>query len=175
MATTNAAIEKIVRKVLDEELAERNEATLEAIERLGRVLTEEVIPRLRDADQGDTEDQTEAELSGDGGARAMRRSDVTLDAEDGEESEDDIGIPEDENESEVPAAVLEAFEALYQSLSAEQANALEALFAAIAREPADEAEEPEEQEEPEESEEPDVLPPETPPHKPSRPKAQLAS
>ena len=162
MATSNAATEKIVRKVLDEELSERNEATLEAIERLGRVLTEEVIPRLGDVDEGDTGEETEAEPGAE--ASPMRRSDMTPRPEDGEGSEDDIGFPDDENEPGVPEPVLEAFEALYRSLSAEQANALEALFAAIASEPADDAGEPE-------------SPPETEPvpQKPTRPRARVVS
>jgi hypothetical protein len=51
MATT-AAVEKIVRKVLDEELSETKEATLKAIQKVSRLLTEQVIPNLPDdADQ----------------------------------------------------------------------------------------------------------------------------
>src|SRR5262245_36749774 len=113
MTTNTTSIEKIVRRVLDEELDERNGATLEAIERLGRVLTEEVIPRLPD----------------DAGADDI-------------DPADDADMPEEELPAgAVPAAVSEALEALYASLTAEQANALEELFAAIAQEPGDEASE----------------------------------
>ena len=45
MATRTASIEKVVRKVLDEELEQRNEAMLEAIEQMNRVLTEEQMKR----------------------------------------------------------------------------------------------------------------------------------
>jgi hypothetical protein len=145
--TTTAAIQKIVRKVLDEELDERNEAMLEAIERLGRVLTEEVIPRLPDeADEGDQNDIGDEPPSGSVKARTMRVSDVKPGAD---EPDDDVGIPEDDNEPNVPSAVAEAFDELY---------------AAIAREPADEAGQ---------ADRPPT--PQRPPHKPARPRARLAS
>ena len=55
---------------------------------------------------------------------------------------DNPGIPEeDEDEpptSDVPTAVTEAFEDVYNSLSAEQAKALAVMFTAISREPGSE-------------------------------------
>ena len=156
MATSTASIEKVVRKVLGEELDQRNEATLEAIERMSRVLTEDVIPRLpEDADDDYTEDEPTEE---NGEPRAMRAGRAKFGSSDPGGEPDS---PEDEDElpqRSVPHAVSEAFEALYASLTAEQASALAELFSAIAEDPADE----------EEHVEP---PPPEQPHRPSRPKA----
>jgi hypothetical protein len=140
MATPTASIEKVVRKVLDEELDHRNEATLEAIERMSRVLTEEVIPRL--PDDGYASDDDAEPSHGNGRTRALRagRAEPGID--------DPVDLPphgEDDAElplQAVPEAVSAAFEALYASLSAEQADALAELFTAIADESADEAEAP---------------------------------
>ncbi|MGH8666316.1 MAG: hypothetical protein ACREUX_18800 [Burkholderiales bacterium] len=159
MATQTASIEKVVRKVLDEELEQRNEATLEAIERMNRVLTEEVIPRLPEDEAGYEEEEP---TSSNDRTRAMRAR-----AQPGmEDPADEPQIPEDEDEpplQTVPEAVHEALEALYASLTADQADALAELFTAIAEEPADEAEEPE------------APPAERPTHRPPRPKARLAA
>jgi|KBSSwiStaDraftv2_1062776.scaffolds.fasta_scaffold589682_1 hypothetical protein len=138
MATQTASIEKVVRKVLDEELDQRSEATLEAIERMSRVLTEEVIPRLpEDDDAGYDEEEPSG---GNGRTRAMRAGRAESSIDDPTDAP-----PEDEDEEEpplqaVPEAVSAAFEALYASLTGEQADALAELFTAIAEEPADEAE-----------------------------------
>ena len=161
MATQTASIEKVVRKVLDEELEQRNEATLEAIERMSRVLTEEVIPRLPE-DEDATYDEEEPAGSS-GRTRAMRAGRAQHGSDD---PADEPHIPEDEDEpplQTVPEAIREVFEALYASLTAEQADALAELFAAIAEDPADEAEEPE------------APPAERPTHRPPRPKARLAA
>jgi hypothetical protein len=161
MATQTASIEKVVRKVLDEELEQRNEATLEAIERMSRVLTEEVIPRLsEDEDAGYDEEEPDGD---NGRTRALRAGRAQSEIDD---PSDESDISEDEDEpplQTVPEAILEVFEALYASLTAEQADALAELFAAIAENPADEAEEPE------------APPSERPTHRPPRPKARLAA
>jgi hypothetical protein len=160
MATETAYIEKVVRKVLDEELEQRNEATLEAIERMTRVLTEEVIPRLPESEDADYEKEEPA--GSNGRTRAMRAGRAQSEVDD---YTDELDSPEDEEEpplQTVPEAVREVFEALYASLTAEQADALAELFSAIAEDPADEAEEPE-------------APPEKPTHRPPAPKARLAA
>ena len=161
MATDTASIQKIVRRVLDEELEQRNEATLEAIEQLSRLLTEEVIPRLPEAEDAapDRDDLN----GGNGKTRAMRAGRTQSEVDDAGNELDD---PEDEDEPSpqaVPEAVLESFESLYASVTAEQADALAELFTAIAEDPAEEAEEPE------------APPAERPSHKPSRPKPGLAA
>ena len=158
MATQTASIEKIVRKVLDEELEQRNEATLEAIEQVSRVLTEEVIPRLPEDEAGHEEEEP---TGSNGRTRAMRAAQHGSD-----DPADEPQIPEDEDEpplQTVPDAILELFEALYASLTAEQADALAELFAAIAEDPADEADEPE------------APPAERPTHTPPRSKVRLAA
>ena len=158
MATRTASIEKVVRKVLDEELEQRNEAMLEAIEQMNRVLTEEVIPRLPDDEAGDKEQEP---IGGNGRPRAMRA------AQHGSgDPDEEPEFPEDEDEpplQAVPEAIRELFEALYASLTAEQADELAELFAAIAEDPADEAAEPE------------APPAERPTHRPPPPKARLAA
>jgi hypothetical protein len=158
MATQTASIEKVVRKVLDEELEQRNEAMLEAIEQMNRVLTAEVIPRLPEDEAGDKEQEP---TGGNGRTRAMRAAQHGSD-----DPDDEPQFPEDKDEpplQDVPEAIRELFEALYASLTAEQADALAELFAAIAEDPADEAEEPE------------APPSERPTHRPPRPKARLAA
>ncbi len=162
MATQTASIEKVVRRVLDEELEQRNEATLEAIERMSRVLTEEVIPRLPETEDADYEEEEPA--GSNGRTRAMRAGRAQSEVDDSTDELDDISEDEDEPHLQtVPEAVREVFEALYASLSAEQADALAELFASIAEEPADGAEEPE------------APPTERPTQRPPRPKARLAA
>jgi hypothetical protein len=101
-------------------------ATLRAIQRVAELLENEVIPRL--SGEADTEaPDTESETYGT--------------APDETEAPD---IPEEDDEeppaSEVPAAVVEAFNELYKKLSSEQAEALASLFTAIGSEPAEEDE-----------------------------------
>jgi hypothetical protein len=137
MATT-ANIEKVVRKVLDDELSESRQATLKAIKQVTRLLTQQVIPHLPDRD-----DQQDEEPEGDtpgrggrgnGGARAFS----AMAAKPGADPSDDTETPddgEDEPAHEVPTAVTEAMQAVYGSLSADQAQALAAVFTAISEEP----------------------------------------
>lgn len=142
---TNATIEKVVRKVLDDELSESKEATLKAIQQVRRLLTEQVIPNLPDeGDQADDEPADETPAAGKFGSRAMsgRASRHGSDAGDNPE------IPEDGEDdpptSEIPATVTEAFDEVYSSLSAEQAKVLAAFFTAISEEPSSGADQQEE-------------------------------
>jgi hypothetical protein len=69
MATT-AAIEKVVRQVLADELSESRKATLKAIQQMTRLLTEEVIPHLPDqGDEPDSEPGEETPARGNGSSR----------------------------------------------------------------------------------------------------------
>jgi hypothetical protein len=138
MATT-AAIEKVVRKVLDEELSETNEATLKAIQRVSRLLTEKVIPNLpEDADQENPDTGEETPVPGNEQSRSMRGAATrpgSGEAENPEIPEEDEAEPPTQN---VPEPVTEAFKQLYSNLSAEQAKALAAMFTAISRDPSSE-------------------------------------
>lgn len=174
MATTTTSIEKVVRKVLDQQFDERNKATIEAIESLSRMLTDEVIPRL--TDDPDPDDDAGESSRSNGRAGALRAGYPRPGGDD--LAEDDEGIPDDDGDpvaGAVPPAVGEAFEALYATLTGEQAAALEALFDAIASEPADDTDEVGE---PDESEVPESPEPERPrrsPHKPAQRKGRVAS
>jgi hypothetical protein len=107
-------------KTLGETVAEAeepdnaNQAALQAIQRIARMLTEEVIPQLS-GDSGDEEQEPEPpDMPGDGR---------------GEQPAHDV-----------PPAVTDAFEELYGTLSAEEAEALAGLFTAIAEAPAEDGE-----------------------------------
>ena len=45
-ATGTAQLERVVRKVLDEQLGDDSDATLKGIQRVTRLLTDQVIPKL---------------------------------------------------------------------------------------------------------------------------------
>jgi hypothetical protein len=87
-------------------------ATKTDIEKIVRLLTDQIIPKL-----GAEADGAEGEDEGD-----------VVGADDG--ADDSAEAPTED----VPMAVTEAFEAAYRSLSAEQAEALAALFTAIGQE-----------------------------------------
>ncbi|MFL5267128.1 MAG: hypothetical protein ACJ8AH_11125 [Stellaceae bacterium] len=87
-----------------EEPDDANQAALQAIQRIARMLTEEVIPQL----------------SGDSGDEEPEPPDMPGEGEDEPLADD------------TPPAVTDAFEELYGTLSAEQAEALADLFTAIA-------------------------------------------
>jgi hypothetical protein len=86
-----------------------NEPLLEAVDRLSEMLSEEVIPKLSHR-HGDEEPYP------------------------GGEDTDSPGVPEDGNSpaEHVPAAVMDAFETVYGTVSEEQARALADLFTAMA-------------------------------------------
>jgi hypothetical protein len=111
-----------------EESEDAHQAALQAIQRIARVLTEEVIPQL----------------SGESGD------------EEGPEPPDMPGDSEDEPPAhDIPPAVTDAFEEIYGTLSAEEAKALADLFTAIADAPAESDEngtEPPDDEDPPEDE-----------------------
>jgi hypothetical protein len=89
-----------------EEPDDADQVALQAIQRIARMLTEEVIPQLS-GDSGDEEQEPEPpDMPGEGGDEP----------------------PADDT----PPAVTDAFEELYGTLSAEQAEALADLFTAIA-------------------------------------------
>jgi hypothetical protein len=96
--------------------ADPNQASLQAIRRVTRILSEEVIPGL----------------SGDHGEEGL-----DLDGESLGMGAEEAEPPDDEEEKppigDVPANVMDAFEALYGALSAEQARALADLFEAMAQ------------------------------------------
>jgi len=138
MATT-ATIEKVVRKVVDDELSETRAATLKAIQKVSRLLTEEVIPKLPDdVDQEDVDHEEENPVGRNGHVPPTRRAVAktrSVEADNPEIPEDDMEEP---TTGSVPDAVTEAFEDVYTSLTAEQAKALAAMFTAISREPGSE-------------------------------------
>jgi hypothetical protein len=145
---TNATIEKVVRKVVDDEMSESREATLKAIQQVRRLLTEQVIPNLPDeSDQAEDEPEEETPVRGNGRSRAFS----ARAGKPGADPSDDPGIPEEDEDEPptqaVPEAVTDALEDLYSGLSAEQAKSLAALFTAISEEPGSEEEEQEEEDE----------------------------
>jgi hypothetical protein len=102
-----------------EEPDDANQAALQAIQRIARMLTEEVIPQLS-GDSGDEESEP-----GDPGLERPEPPDMPGEGEDEPPAHD------------VPPAVTDSFEELYGTLSAEQAKALADLFTAIADAPAE--------------------------------------
>ncbi|HEY8549166.1 MAG TPA: hypothetical protein VIL35_04350 [Vicinamibacterales bacterium] len=131
MATAVKDIEQVVRRVLKKE----QEETLEAIQELSTLLTEEIVPRLTNgSDPGDgaepDEDTEETErsvspMSAIEGGQAGPQGGKPFPEE--PEDEEDGGEPA----GDVPEPVLDAFTEAYQALSPEQASALAALFSAI--------------------------------------------
>jgi hypothetical protein len=124
---TKAEIEKVVHRVLEEQ-GDANGATLAAIKRVSRLLTEQVIPKLApDAgDEGDGEDAvTVAAAPHAAGGRSQP------DAEDHQDGDAPEGEETDVAAGEVPPSVADAFEAVYRSLSRDQAEAMADLFTAI--------------------------------------------
>jgi hypothetical protein len=131
-AATKAEIEKVVRKVLDDQNG-ANGATLEAIQRVSRLLTEKVIPNLVPGLEGEeaaAEDEDETMGVATPGAQARRRAsprlDDDLDTEVVEGEDDDLAAATD-----VSPAVTEAVETVCRTLSPGQADALADLFTAM--------------------------------------------
>jgi hypothetical protein len=112
-------IERIVRKVLEEEQGDAGEATLQAIRRVSRLLTEEVIPNLPE--------EQEPEAGATFGSRAA----------DGDD--EGPGIPEGDEPpaTDTPESATQALEQLLGTLSSEQASALAAFFTAVQNEVGD--------------------------------------
>jgi hypothetical protein len=142
MATSSNEIERIVRKVLNEE----QDATVEAVRELTTLLTEQVIPKLSkaDGDVPDVDEDTDSEAdedtdSDEGDVMSMsafgdedeevpsvgRRA--RPNGPNGQEEDQDANPPE----QDVPAPVMDAFATLYSTLSSEQSSALAELFTII--------------------------------------------
>jgi hypothetical protein len=149
MAMAANEIERIVRKVLDEE----QEETIGAIRELTTLLTEHVIPQLSKGDgEIDTGDDIDSDEEGG--------SDEAVDSEEDDSmtmsgfDDDDTGSAFEDRDStsfgrrtkpnghggdeeeetpdeDVPRAALDAFTALYHSLTSEQASALAEFFTVI--------------------------------------------
>jgi hypothetical protein len=122
-----ADIEKVVRKVLNQEREQNGQATLKAIQRISSLLTEQVIPHL--PDQADAEEEPEDDEHGTSwpkafASRSWRADDDTT--EGGDDTSED-----DDSSADVPQPVMEAFESLYGALSPEQATALATFFTAV--------------------------------------------
>jgi len=130
MATTTAEMEKVVRKVLDEELGDDSAATLKGIQRVTRLLTDQVIPKLSDSE--DEEESTPTKPSATRAARAAPGKPVP----------DKPGKPEipdkPPSNGNLPEGSVEALEELHSSLSPEQSKALASFFTAISSEPDEE-------------------------------------
>ena len=127
-ATSKTEMEKVVRRVLGEEQGD-TETSLKAIQRLSRLLTEQIIPKLA---EGTCEEALDT---------GRRRSDGASDPGDAEEAsaEDTPDGGADEPEV-VPTTALSALGELYRELSEKQATALASFFAALVGDPDDDHE-----------------------------------
>lgn len=119
-AATTASVEKIARKVLKQELDTDEKATRKAIQRVSQLLTDEVIPKLEepvDDEDADAESPSPRPMSFAAAATP----------------DDGPGIPEgeDQNDSDVPETVTQAFEKLYGTLTQDRATALAIFFSAV--------------------------------------------
>lgn len=132
MATATKQVEQIVRKVMSEEMDE----TVNAIQEISALLTEQVIPRLAgEADDESGMDDEETDEESTNGMRPRSMSAVNGGGRvkpgrgrpNGHDDSEDVEIPE----REVPEAVTSAFEEFYKALTPEQAGALAELFTAI--------------------------------------------
>lgn len=137
-ATTDIA--KVVRRVLDEELGDDSEAMLKGIQRVTRLLTDQVIPKL--SDESD-EEAPEEEDPTPTKPPALRGVTPAPEKPGGKPVPDQPGAPEGPEPDEPPAGDLpegavEALEALYSRLSADQFKALASFFTAISGEPDEE-------------------------------------
>jgi hypothetical protein len=124
-AAATASVEKIVRRVLKQELDTDEKATRKAIQRVSQLLTDEVIPKLEEPVDGDGDD---------GDAESPSPAPRSFAAT--ETPDDGPGIPEgpdgeDQDDSDVPEAVTQAFEKLYSALTEDRATALATFFSAI--------------------------------------------
>jgi hypothetical protein len=136
MATATKGVEQIVRRVLKEEQDE----TLNAIQELSALLTEEIIPKLshdenEDSDAEPIEEQDEEDdvtpmSAAESEAPAKRQRKPPANGRDEAEDDENADLPD----AEIPETVTQAFAELYQALSPEQASALAEFFTAVNRE-----------------------------------------
>ena len=98
------------------------------------MLTEQVIPNL--PDNGETDEETgshdEYDEEHDSGAGSKVFASRSAHADD--DVAEDENPSEDDQTAEVPEPVMQAFAALYRSLSPDQAEALGAFFTAVSEE-----------------------------------------
>src|SRR5262245_44481713 len=115
MATSSNEIERIVRKVLDEEQGE----TLEAIRELSTLLSEEVIPHLSKGDEDaqepdetapDDDEDTSMSTTGLDDVPRIGRS-AKPNGSGGHDEDQEAERPD----QDVPTPVMDAFTALYNS------------------------------------------------------------
>ena len=140
MAMTANDIERIVRKVLNEEQDE----TVGALRELTTLLTEQVIPKLSkmDGDEiGVGDDMTRREVDPDEEVDSDEGGSMTMSGFDDDDATS-FGQRTKPNghggrrrrrnaREELPRAAIDAFTALYQSLTSEQASALAEFFTVI--------------------------------------------
>jgi hypothetical protein len=129
-ATGTAELEKVVRKVLDEEFGDDSAATLKGIQRVTRLLTDQVIPKLSNGSDEDEPQESTPEQPALRGF-SMRGATPTP-GKPGKPGKPEI--PGEPN-GELPEGAMEALEELHGSLSPEQAEALATFFKVIGEEP----------------------------------------
>jgi hypothetical protein len=141
MATpTTAEMEKVVRKVLDEELGDDSEATLKGIQRVTRLLTDQVIPKLSDGSEEEEPVPTKPSALRVRGVKPTpgkpgpgKPGKPEIPDKPGEPE-----IPDKPGEPGMPDGGMEALEELRSTLSPEQFNALASFFTTISSEPDEE-------------------------------------
>jgi hypothetical protein len=137
MATTTE-LRKAIREVLDEEMGDSSEATLKGIQRVTKLLTEQVIPKLG-------EEQEDDEEPGTGDVPAPTRTITSLKSRGKPPSSRPIpgkppkpGIPGNDDDdtpgSQIPDSVMTALSNLWETLSKDQAEAVSSLFEALSSE-----------------------------------------
>ena len=132
MATAAATrqVEQIVRRVMSEEMDE----TVNAIQEISTLLTEQVIPRLSGEADDDAEFDDSEPTNGHapGGSRSFSASGARAKPGrvNGHDDSEEIEAP-DQDRQEVPEAVTSAFAEFYRTLTPEQAQTLAGLFTAI--------------------------------------------
>lgn len=143
-ATGTAELEKVVRKVLDEELGDDSEATLKGIQRVTRLLTDQVIPKLSNGSEEEEPPESPPEQPAPRGF-SMRGATPIPGKPPGKPAPGKPGKPEapEPPNGELPEAAMEAFKELQGTLSPEQFEALATFFTAIGEEPEEEPEEEE--------------------------------
>jgi hypothetical protein len=141
MATATAEMAKVVRRVLDEELGDDSEALLKGIQRVTRLLTDQVIPKL--GDDADTEEPTPMPPPSRRATKPMRSASPTPGHPGRPSTPDHPSRPESPDPDkpppgDLPEEAVAALEALARSLSPEQSQALATLFTALSEASEDE-------------------------------------
>ena len=144
-ATSTAQLEKVVRKVFDQEFGDDSEATLKGIQRVTRLLTDQVIPKLSNGSEEEEPPESTPEQPALRGF-SMRGATPTPGKPPGKPVPGKPGKPEvpEEPNGELPEGAMEALEELHSSLSPEQSEALSNFFQVIGEEPEEEEDDSEE-------------------------------